>query len=215
MHRSVGEPVPNSPQPLEDVSFSERLANWPHGGAITMMRRERTALDLRGSAEDEMDSSKCRTRKPCYPIPHGHGISEGCGCSNDHEEAVKWYRKAADQGYPVAQASLGFMYVMGWGVSKDYKEAVKWYRKAADRDYAVAQTSLGSCMRKARCPEITTKRRSGMERHQNRDTTRQNKRCSSFRKQGSLKRQSLRAVPARAHGRKQLLTRCVDAARVS
>ncbi len=26
MHRSVGEPVPNSPQPLEDVSFSERLA---------------------------------------------------------------------------------------------------------------------------------------------------------------------------------------------
>ncbi len=217
MHRSVGEPVPNSPQPLEDVSFSERLAELASRRGY---HDDAAWNELLSIYEDRQKMRWIRQNaeqgNPVTQFHMGMAYQKGAGVPNDHEEAVKWYRKAADQGYPVAQASLGFMYVMGWGVSKDYKEAVKWYRKAADRDYAVAQTSLGLMYEKGSvCPEITTKRRSGMERHQNRDTTRQNKRCSSFRKQGSLKRQSLRAVPARAHGRKQLLTRCVDAARVS
>ncbi len=56
-------------------------------------------------------------------------------------EAVKWYRKAAEQEYARAQSGLGYMYSNGRGVEKDEVEAVKWYRKAAEQDYAMAQRS--------------------------------------------------------------------------
>jgi TPR repeat protein len=59
--------------------------------------------------------------------------------------AVKWYRKAADQGHAEAQYSLGKCYANGKGVTKDEVEAVKWYRKSADQGYAEAQYNLGVC----------------------------------------------------------------------
>ena len=67
------------------------------------------------------------------------------GVSKDYAEAVKWYRKAAEQGYAYAQYSLGYCYECGKGVSVDYAEAVKWYRKAAEQGDASAQFSLGYC----------------------------------------------------------------------
>ena len=56
---------------------------------------------------------------------------------------MKWYRKAAEQGYAAAQNNLGVAYEYGWGVPKNYAEAVKWYRKAAEQGYAYAQYNLG------------------------------------------------------------------------
>ena len=61
----------------------------------------------------------------------------------DLKEAVKWYKKAAEQGYAGAQCNLGVMYRNGSGVEKNYEKAVEWYRKAADQGYAKAQCKLG------------------------------------------------------------------------
>ena len=69
---------------------------------------------------------------------------KGEGVPKDDAEAVKWYRKAAEQGYAVAQTNLGAMYAHGQGVSKDYAEALKWYRKAAEYGYDLAQNNLGA-----------------------------------------------------------------------
>jgi hypothetical protein len=43
----------------------------------------------------------------------------------DHAEAVKWYRLAADQGHATAQSNLGVKYENGEGVRQDHAEAVK------------------------------------------------------------------------------------------
>jgi uncharacterized protein len=40
-------------------------------------------------------------------------------------EAVKWYRKAAEQGVALAQFNLGGMYDNGHGVPRDHAEAMK------------------------------------------------------------------------------------------
>ena len=61
----------------------------------------------------------------------------------DYEEAAKWLRKAAEQGYVHGQFFLGQMYAKGLGVEQNFKEAVKWWKKAADQGDAAAQTSLG------------------------------------------------------------------------
>jgi len=71
------------------------------------------------------------------------GWKDGRGVPQDYAEAMKWYRKADDQGHANAQFNLGFMYYYGRGVPQDYAEAMKWYRKAADQGHARAQFNLG------------------------------------------------------------------------
>jgi TPR repeat protein len=47
--------------------------------------------------------------------------------SEDYTEAVKWYLKAAEQGYAAAQHNLSGCYFDGLGVAQDYVEAYKWH----------------------------------------------------------------------------------------
>jgi TPR repeat protein len=61
----------------------------------------------------------------------------------DYAEALRWYRKAADQGDPDAQYGLGLMYSLGQGVAQDYAESARWLHKAADQGNASAEYGLG------------------------------------------------------------------------
>ena len=51
--------------------------------------------------------------------------------SQDRAEAVKLYRKAAEQGLAIAQNNLGSMYYRGLGVPRDLVQAYLWYTLAA------------------------------------------------------------------------------------
>ncbi len=53
----------------------------------------------------------------------GWMLDTGDGVPEDDAEAVKWYRKAAEQNHAVAQCNLGYAYANGEGVGKD-SEAV-------------------------------------------------------------------------------------------
>jgi uncharacterized protein len=59
-------------------------------------------------------------------------------------EAVRWYRKSAEQGFAPAQVNLGFLHVHGKGVARDPVEAVNWFRKAAEEGNPTGQVNLGS-----------------------------------------------------------------------
>lgn len=63
----------------------------------------------------------------------------------NNAEALKWYRKAAEQNEPNAENNLGLCYFNGQGVEKDYAEASTWFRKAAAQNNADAQINLGVC----------------------------------------------------------------------
>ena len=67
------------------------------------------------------------------------------GKPKNYEEAVKWFRMAAEQGYHWGQFNLGLCYDLGCGVAQDYTEAVNWYHKAAEQGNANAQYNLGVC----------------------------------------------------------------------
>ena len=73
----------------------------------------------------------------------GKFYHNGIGTDKNHTEAVKWWRKAAEQGYTKAQYNLGIAYANGEGVPEDRSEAVKWVRKAAEQGDANAQCLLG------------------------------------------------------------------------
>src|SRR6266576_2632948 len=65
------------------------------------------------------------------------------GVAKDEAEAVKWFRKAAEQNAAGDQDLFGVLYAKSQGVAKNKAEAVKWYRKAAEQNVADAQYNLG------------------------------------------------------------------------
>jgi hypothetical protein len=56
--------------------------------------------------------------------------AKGRGVTQDEQQAVIWYRKAADQGDADAQYNLGIRYADGKGISQDYIEAHMWFSLA-------------------------------------------------------------------------------------
>lgn len=72
----------------------------------------------------------------------GRMYDEGYGTEQNDEQAVYWFRKAAEQGDSMGQCKLGLMYADGKGVTQNYEEAVKWLRLAAEQGIADAQQTL-------------------------------------------------------------------------
>lgn len=53
------------------------------------------------------------------------------GLPKDISQAQFWYRKAAEQADPYAEASLGILFNFGKGVERNYVQAYMWYERAA------------------------------------------------------------------------------------
>ena len=60
----------------------------------------------------------------------------------DAAKAMKWFRRAAEQGDADAQLYLSLMYRKGEFVPEDAAEAVRWCRKAAEQGDVRAQHNL-------------------------------------------------------------------------
>jgi len=73
------------------------------------------------------------------PYANGEGVPQNM------EEAVTWFRKAAEPaGHVDAQYHLGVSYLYGAGVPQNKDEAVKWLRKAAAQRHEQAIAILQS-----------------------------------------------------------------------
>ena len=56
------------------------------------------------------------------------------GVQQDFTQAMKWFRRAADQNSKYSQFKIGDMYYKGEGAAQDFAEALKMYRKVAERN---------------------------------------------------------------------------------
>jgi TPR repeat protein len=60
----------------------------------------------------------------------------------NHAEALRWFRKSAEQGDAAGQNNLGLMYQDGHGVPQDHTEAARLLRQAAEQGVDVAKGNL-------------------------------------------------------------------------
>ncbi len=60
----------------------------------------------------------------------------------DYKQAVKWYRKAADQGDANAQYNLGAKYFTGQGVLIDIVQAYLWLNLSSANGYEKALANI-------------------------------------------------------------------------
>ena len=57
----------------------------------------------------------------------------GRGVAQEAVEAMRWYRRAAEQGSVAAQARLADMFAEGRGIPRDQVQAHTWFNLAAAR----------------------------------------------------------------------------------
>lgn len=72
------------------------------------------------------------------------------GFPQDHDEAIRWYQVAADNGVSEAQYTLGMKYEEGDGVEQNYPRALMLFTASARHDNADADEALGDLFLLAR-----------------------------------------------------------------
>ena len=80
------------------------------------------------------------------------------GVSRDYAEALKWFRKAAEQGYGDGLANMGYMYAGGYGVPQNYILAYMYIELASTQhaegiDFRMTRTVVGSKVTAAQITE--------------------------------------------------------------
>ena len=119
----------------EDVSYKQWRLAGGESAEWLRSRRERFGNWLRHSQQGDPRAQFFAGL--CYDL--------GLGIDEDKDEAVRWYRAAADLGHAGAMFNLGGCYDRGNGIDEDKDEAVRWYRAAADLGHAGAMFNLGGC----------------------------------------------------------------------
>jgi len=126
------EPTPSAARLAEELVPSE-------GAEASEKQPEAQQIDFE-TLRAKADSGDANSQ---YHL--GLRYQTGNGVGNDFAEAVKWFRKAAEQNYAPALNDLGLAYIKGNGVAEDHVEAVKWFRKAAEQGRRGSQYNLGLC----------------------------------------------------------------------
>ena len=103
---------------------------------------EEVTISARELAETQLLAEWVGTPLDQYKL--GNVYFRGQGVPKDYAQAVKWFRKAADQGMPESQYMMGVIYDRGEGLPQDFAEAVAWYRKSGEQGYVAAQFELGN-----------------------------------------------------------------------
>lgn len=90
-----------------------------------------------------MDGAGPEEEDPNVQFAIGLSCYDGQDVTEDAEEAVRWLRRAAEQGHAAAQCALAACYEEGAGVVRHVETAVAWYRRAAAQGSAKAHYELG------------------------------------------------------------------------
>ena len=86
---------------------------------------------IHASSSVSIGGGTCNTA--CFVLGRMYSLT------SNHNEAVEWYRKAAQNGFALCQLSMGICYAKGDGVERDHTAAFWWYLQAAQQDLVEAQ----------------------------------------------------------------------------
>jgi uncharacterized protein len=116
----------------------EKSAGWYQKSAEQGYAPAEYVVCLMHANRDPLQSERCMMRAAEDGVPDAQfwlGVAYEqhlwFGITDD-QEALKWYRKAAEHRNPDAEVELGDRYENGGGVEQNYALAAEWYRRAAE-----------------------------------------------------------------------------------
>lgn len=93
----------------------------------------------------------------------GMMYATGEGVTQNYQQAVYWWQKAAERGNTAAQFDLGVMYANGEGVTQDYVQAHKWWNIASTNGHLKAREYRGPLAKVMTSKQITEAQRLAKE----------------------------------------------------
>ena len=108
------------------------------------------SVGLDGVDFDDIKSSKAiRACKAALAIDPGHpryqhNMGRALDAAARYNQAVNFYRRAAEQDYVPAIHTFGVMHINGQGTKQDFTTGVKLLKQAAKRQYRLAKIALRS-----------------------------------------------------------------------
>lgn len=104
---------------------------------------EENSRKMKGNFAILFDLAKKGDAEAQYKI--GDHYFFGIGVPQNYENAVKWYKKSAEQGCCWGEHNLALCYAKGTGIKKDALNAFQLWLRAAKQGHAPAQSNLGAC----------------------------------------------------------------------
>ncbi len=143
-HTVTGAPatIPEITMAAEAMPFATVLDIVSKVGGCTWTAAGNTVI-IRPAAPGTADNTAFTDSNAQFSW--GNVQFHGWAGPTNYQEAVRWYRKAAEQGHPEAQFFLGHCLFTGKGIDQNRAEAVSWWRRAADGSNTSARTCLGAC----------------------------------------------------------------------
>ncbi len=92
---------------------------------------ESRPLAMYGWTWSGWDAALMNPKTPEAQYNRGVMHATGQGQPQDDDEALKWFRKAAEGGHVLAQCNLGVLFATGRGVPQDDVQAWAWFDVAA------------------------------------------------------------------------------------
>jgi tetratricopeptide (TPR) repeat protein len=108
-----------------------------------MQEKSLNALQNYQSSDDFTLPENSNTTKSEDEVVDQFKIANTYLANEDYQQALTWYLKVAEKGYPSAQFNVGNMYYNGFGTSRDVEKAFDFYLKAAKQDFVEAQFNVG------------------------------------------------------------------------
>lgn len=115
---------------------------WPAWAGVEDDYRAAEGMYLRGDIIGAMPV--LRTGADKGHAPSQVLLAEILDRAEFNEEALGYYRKAAEQGSAAGEFGLGTMYEAGEGVKKDPQQAYFWYTRSAERGHEPAIIALAA-----------------------------------------------------------------------
>ena len=72
----------------------------------------------------------------------GNIFYEGKAVPQDHKEALRLFRKAAEQGSAQAELMIGLIYAEGKAVAQDFSEVHRWIKRSVGHGNSEAKDIL-------------------------------------------------------------------------
>lgn len=150
----------------ENMDFVEGDQGSGYSSTIeTTLKEDNNANELFDTGKDYYDQKQYSEAIKCFKASAEQGNADaqdmlGIIYSNlnndkvvtvDNNEALRWFKKAAEQNHLLGILHLGHMKEFGGGCQVDYKEALSLYERAANGGCVEAQAYLGWVYLKGSC----------------------------------------------------------------
>jgi TPR repeat protein len=122
------------------IPYDADFVKTPFTERGTPAQPKATANSGNENAESDEDTAQPGKAE----LQEGLKYYEGNGVEKNYAEAIRWFKKSAENGNVVAMENIGYMYEIGNGVQQDYEEARNWYQKALDAGSENAAEYLAS-----------------------------------------------------------------------